>query len=176
MNDVSVAVPSGVRVRAKRARRMRSIQDRLFDLAVQRWAEWLMAFYLPRTGALRPESAPDLVDAWAAVVRSSRSNTEHSDCVVARLLADERAGWDWAMSIHAIVLDYPRSWQIALFSCAMGRPQRVIAEATKISQQNVSVMITLLKMRLLPAICMLGTTERVCRNAFGTPTPRLRFP
>lgn len=175
MNQQAIVVPAAVQQRANRTRRAKSVQDRLFELALQRWFEWLLAFQLPRNGRRVGTVGDELVDTWAAMVRSARSNTEHSDSVLGKLLADEAAGWAWPASVHSIIVEYPRTWQLALLGTAMGQTQATIAKAVGVDQSNVSRMLDLIKTRFLPALIMLGSTEQQCRRAFGCSTPPLRF-
>lgn len=173
---VPAVVADAVPVRAKRVRRERSIQDRLFDLALQHWYEWLLAVKLPRMRGHRAIGEIDVADAWVSMVKCSRSNVSHGDPTLSKILADERAGWDWPVAIHAIVCDQPKTWQIALLGAAMGTPQREIAEAIGIKQQDVSDMLGLIKTRFLPTLLMLAVTERKCEQVFGVSKVRLRFP
>lgn len=179
MNDAAAVIPVVVKARAKRVRQPRSLQDRLFDLALQHWFEWLLAVKLPRSASHRAGAGADLADAWSSSFGNSRSrsNTEHSDPTLGQILADERAGWDWPVAIHAIVADLPsKGWQIALLGTAMGQSQAVIAQAVGIKQQDVSDMISLIKTCFLPTLLMLSVTEQKCEAFFGVRKLHLRFP
>lgn len=152
-------------------RRTRTLDDRLFSVALQHWLDWLLAFHAPRQQGHRVVDAGDTDLVWEAALRKARSNTEHTDPVLARFLRDERAEWDWPASIHAMICDLPGTWQVVLLGTALGYSQATIGEAVKVDQSNVCRMLSVIKTRFMPRLMLLGSTERMCHKLLGRELP-----
>lgn len=159
-------------------RKTMTIEDRLFKLALQQWVEWLqlMRADTAQRRDMHRVSDKDLgqIGIWEVVCARARSNTEHSDSVLDQLLRDERRGWDWPAAVHAIVLDMPGTWQLALIGTGLDLTQAEIGEAVGISQQNVSTMMGLIKTRFIPRLKLLAATRRKCEAILGYKLPPLR--
>lgn len=165
------ANPPRIRVPASR---YDAREKRLFELALQHWLDWLLAFHLPRKQGHRVNDELPLSEVYEAVIRIQHSNTDHGDSVLAGLLREERAGWDWPASVHAIVLDQPRVWQIVLLGSALGQSQEDIGKAAGVGQQRVSVVLSVARSRFMIRLRMLGATDRICRKILGYAAAPLR--
>lgn len=152
-------------------RKTKNFDDRLFAVALQHWLDWLLAFHAPRQQGHRAADGVESDLVWEAALRQARSNTEHTDPVLARFLRDERAEWDWPASIHAMVCDLPGTWQVVLLGTALGYSQATIGEGVGVRQQNVSSMLALIKSRFMPRLLLLGATERMCHKLLGRDLP-----
>ncbi len=150
-----------------RRREPKTLRERLCDLALERWFEWLLMTRLPRRVTSLTGNGDNIEETWNAMVRAGRSNVEHSDGVLSRVLAEEAMGYDWASSIHGIILEYPKDWQFALIGTAMHRSQSEIGQALGIDQRYVSVMLSLVRSRFVPALLMLNSTGRYCEKILG---------
>jgi hypothetical protein len=92
---------------------------------------------------------------------------EHSDSVLASVIAEEASGMDWAARIHEVIVEYPREWQLALLGSAMQYTQAQIGDALGMDQRIVSTLLSLVRSRFVPAIMCLNSTRRHAEAALG---------
>ena len=148
--------------------RLKSVDDRVFALVLERWSEWLMQFYAPpRASTAGPAAGEGDGDVWAAVSRAARSNTEHADAVLAGLLSDERRQCSWPASIHAAVCDMPKAHQLVLLGTALKVPQAQVGDALGVRQQFVSELLAIARQTLMMRVCGLGETVTILNRVMG---------
>ena len=148
--------------------RLRSVDDRVFALVLERWSEWLMLFYAPPRAAAGPNASNGQGDdVWSAVSRAARGNTENADCVLAGLLSDERRQCSWPASIHAAVCDMPKAHQLVLLGAALRVPQSQVGDALGVRQQFVSELLAIARQALMLRVYGLGETVLILNKVMG---------
>jgi hypothetical protein len=136
-----------------------SIDEKLWRHALESWWNWYLAYVDPpprRVGASGPGNDERVYERFA---RAIRSNVEHSDPPLQKIIVDEQRGTSWPASVHAIILDMPILWQFLILSTAQGKTQERMAEVAGISQSGVSAALSLVKCRLLMRLRLVGATQ-----------------
>lgn len=153
----------------------RTVDERVFRLALEKWVEWLLLLHAPRPGGHRAgDGNGPRVDVWDVVCKRARSNTEHTDSVLGGLMAEERRHWDWPASIHAAIMDMPGTHQLVLLGTALDVPQAQIGEAIGLRQQLVSSVLVCARQTLTIRIYLLARTDQMCRKILGLGAPMER--
>jgi hypothetical protein len=134
----------------------------LFREALRQWLDWYHGFHCD--GGRRDDGGIAGTVYDAARRGLCRSEGEHADHVLGRLLAEERRHHDWPASIHAIVMDMPRDWRICLYGTAMEYSQARIGRELGLRQQLVSAMLASARRTLLLRLKLLARTQRVLRQ------------
>jgi len=142
-----------------------ALDKALLREALRRWLEWLMVHGDLQRRRESGAAVPELGTIYDMAMRQvGRRDDQHSDPVVAGLLAQERQRWDWPASIHAIVLDMPRDWRLCLLGAALEYSQAGIGQALGLRQQLVGVMLARAREQLLMRLRVLVRTRRELRE------------
>lgn len=138
-----------------------SIDEKTWRLALDVWHHWYLSYVLPPTRVRTVAGDRDAEEnVYEIFARAIRSNTEHSDAPLQRLIAAEDRGHGWPASIHAIILDMPPLWQLIILGTAQGRTQQRMADDAGVSQPGISAALSLVKSRLLMRLRLLGATQQ----------------
>lgn len=149
-------------------RRTRNIDDRLIDAALASWLEWLVSDAVETRSPVRSpanQQEPAAENAvWEVFASRIRSNVDHADPVLSALCDDESRPDFWPRGIHAVIMQMPELWRLALLCRACGYSQTQTAEMLDVSQQHVSAVLSLVRSRFVVSLRLLaGTAARAKR-------------
>lgn len=120
---------------------VRRKSDPLIDSALQAWADWLLVYIIPPKE--RTKRVLDLCSGWdthaTGLGPTIRAEGTHSNPTLHHLVASECHGTSWALSIHALIGDMPKSCRIALTARAFDIDRAQAARYAGIKESSMSV-------------------------------------